>query len=125
MVSIGGEIIEEEISLGSSFTKDTVPGIQAWFDADQIIGQNGQSLSKWQDQSGRPNQDRSFNNVSGSPRLLSFALNGNPAVSFDGEDDQMWTGYNFNTLLHETGYTIITLARFKDGNNHNVITSEI
>ena len=36
----------------------------------------------------------------------------------------MWTGYNFNTLLHETGYTIITLARFKDGNNHNVITSK-
>ena len=95
----------------------TPPGIQAWFDAEQIVGQNGASLSGWQDQSARPNQDRSFNNVSGSPRLLSFALNGNPAVSFDGEDDQMWTGYNFNSILHQTGYTILTLARFTGGSN--------
>ena len=91
--------------MGDTFKYDTIPGIQAWFDAEQISGQNGQTLSRWQDQSARPNQDRSFNNVSGSPRLLSFALNGNPAVSFDGEDDQMWTGYNFNSILHETGYT--------------------
>ena len=123
LASIGGEIIEEEISLGDTFKYDTIPGIQAWFDAEQISGQNGQTLSKWQDQSARPNQDRSFNNVSGSPRLLSFALNGNPAVSFDGEDDQMWTGYNFNSILHETGYTILTLARFTGGNNKQVITS--
>ncbi|MEL0098081.1 MAG: LamG-like jellyroll fold domain-containing protein, partial [Opitutae bacterium] len=121
--SIGGEIIEEEISLGETFDQNTIPGIQAWFDAEQISAQNGQVISRWQDQSGRPNQDRSFTNVSGSPRLLSFTLNGNPAVSFDGEDDQMWTGYDFNSLLHQTGYTIITIARYSGAKNNQIITS--
>ena len=31
-------------------------------------------------------------------------------MSFDGEDDLIWTGYDFNSLLHETGYTMVTLA---------------
>ena len=72
--SIGGEIIESEVSLGENFDQNTIPGIQAWFDADQIRAQNGASLTKWQDHSGRPSQDRSFTNAQGSPRLLSFAL---------------------------------------------------
>ncbi|MGA1101733.1 MAG: LamG-like jellyroll fold domain-containing protein, partial [Opitutales bacterium] len=121
--SIGGEIIESEVTLGEEFDQDTIPGIQAWFDADQIDAQNGASLTKWQDQSGRPSQDRSFTNAQGSPRLLSFALKGNPVVSFDGEDDLMWTGYDFNSLLHQTGYTMVTLARFSGGENNRVITS--
>ena len=121
--SIGGEIIEEEISIGKNFDQNTVPGIQAWYDAEKISGQNGQSLNRWQDYSGRPNQDRSFTNVNGSPRLLSFALNGKAAVSFDGEDDQLWTGYNFESLLQQTGYSIITLARFTEGNANRIITS--
>ncbi|MDA0343881.1 MAG: hypothetical protein O3B07_06795, partial [Verrucomicrobia bacterium] len=121
--SIGGEIIESEVTLGENFDQDTIPGIQAWFDADQIDAQNGASLTKWQDQSGRPSQDRSFTNAQGSPRLLSFALKGNPVVSFDGEDDLMWTGYDFNSLLHQTGYTMVTLARFSGGENNRVITS--
>ena len=35
----------------------------------------------------------------------------------------MWTGYDFNSLLHQTGYTMITLARFSGGENNRVITS--
>ena len=121
--SIGGEIIEEEISIGEKFDQNTIPGIQAWFDAEQITGQNGKILSGWKDQSGRPNQDRSFTTVMGEPRLLSFALKGKAAVSFDGEDDQMWTGYDFDSLLQQTGYSIITLARFSGGKSNRIITS--
>ena len=40
-----------------------------------------------------------------------FALKGKAAVSFDGEDDQMWTGYDFDSLLQQTGYSIITFVR--------------
>ena len=121
--SIGGEIIESEVSLGETFDQETIPGIQAWFDADQIDAPNGASLTTWKDQSGRPNQDRSFTNSQGSPRLLSFALKGNPVVSFDGENDLMWTGYDFNFLLHQTGYTMVTLARLSGDKNNRVITS--
>ena len=59
----------------------------------------------------------------GEPRLLSFALKGKAAVSFDGEDDQMWTGYDFDSLLQQTGYSIITLARFSGGKSNRIITS--
>ena len=36
----------------------------------------------------------------------------------------MWTGYDFDSLLQQTGYSIITLARFTGGKNNNrIITS--
>ena len=118
LTSIGGEVVESSSSSDLSFKKGTFPGMQAWYSAESIAVANGASVTSWEDQSGN---GRDFENSEGSPRLLSFGLNGKPVVSFDG-DDLLWTGHNFDTLT-QNGYTILSLARYTGAKNQRIISS--
>ncbi len=118
VTSIGGDLLISSNSSDNSFQKGTISGLQAWYAAQSIAGANGASISSWKDESG---YGRDFENVEGNPRLLSFGLNGKPVVSFDG-DDLLWTGHNFDTLTN-TGYTMLSLARYTGAKNQRVISS--
>ena len=118
LTSIGGDISESTSSIDLSFQKGTISGLQAWYTAENIVVNNGATVTKWKD---RSDYQRNFENVEGNPRLLAFGLNGKPVVSFDG-DDLLWTGHNFDTLS-STGYTLATLARYTGLKNQRVISS--
>ena len=83
LTSIGGDISESTSSIDLSFQKGTISGLQAWYTAENIVVNNGATVTKWKD---RSDYQRNFENVEGNPRLLAFGLNGKPVVSFDGDD---------------------------------------
>ncbi|MBT7650562.1 MAG: hypothetical protein HN553_06280, partial [Opitutae bacterium] len=128
VLSIGGEINLAESIVDKSFSIESIPGMQAWYsvqdlDGDNIDDQgnilsNGDQIIQWMDGSG---QSRNMAYTSGNPRFYSSALNGKPVISFDG-NDMIWGDTNFDFLTN-TGYTIVSLARYTGGRNNRVISS--
>ncbi|MDA8823656.1 LamG domain-containing protein, partial [Opitutales bacterium] len=128
ILSIGGEVNLAESIVDKSFSIESIPGMQAWYsvqdlDGDNIDDQgdilsNGDQIIQWMDGSG---QSRNMAYTSGNPRFYSSALNGKPVISFDG-NDMIWGDTNFDFLTN-TGYTIVSLARYTGGRNNRVISS--
>ena len=118
--SIGGEIETVNLSSNTSFNKDTFSTLQAWYSGFELSEQfaNGEEIDEWEDLSGTGND---FNNVSGDPRVLLSGLKGKPVVNFDG-NDLLWTNHNFDHLTN-TGYTMLTLARYTGAKSNRVISS--
>ena len=126
--SIGGEVREVDSIVDKSFSIESIPGMQAWYtvqdmDGDNIddnglVLSNGDQIVQWMDASG---QNRNMIYTQGNPRFYSSALKGKPVISFDG-DDMIWGDSDF-TFLTDTGYTIVSLARYTGGRNQRVISS--
>jgi alpha-tubulin suppressor-like RCC1 family protein len=102
------------------FSVDKLDGLQCWHSALVIEGNpaNGDAITKWNDLSGK---GRHFENVSGDPRLVVSSKMGKPVVAFDG-NDLMWTNHNLDHLVN-TGYTIVSLARYVGHHNSRVVSS--
>lgn len=63
-------------------------GLQLWLKADAGVTLNGSTVSKWVDQSGNGNHAIQLD-AGRQPVLVSKALNGKPALRFDGFDDRL------------------------------------
>jgi PEP-CTERM motif len=59
-------------------------GLQLWLDSTQGVTTVGSTVTGWADQSGN-GHDGSY--TSGAPQLVSSAINGLPAISFNGAGD--------------------------------------
>lgn len=70
------------------FSPADLSGMQLWVSADAGITLNGNFVSQWDDQSGNANHCTSEFDVI-RPTLLTDAINGLPALSFDGSEDFM------------------------------------
>ncbi|MFN0030558.1 MAG: PKD domain-containing protein [Flavobacteriales bacterium] len=70
----------------AQFSPADFGGLQLWLRADSGITMNGNFVAQWNDQSGNSNHATSDFDVI-RPTLLAGALNGLPAVSFDGIED--------------------------------------
>jgi hypothetical protein len=118
--SIGGEIETVNLSSDTNFNKDTFSTLQAWFSGFELVDNfaNGEEIDVWEDLSG---SGKNFENVSGDPRVLLSGLKGKPVVNFDG-NDLLWTTHNFDHLTN-TGYTMVTLARYTGAKSNRVISS--
>ena len=79
---------------------------------------NGEIFESWTDQSG---SGKDLNNFSGDPRVLLSGLKGKPVINFDG-NDLLWSTHDFDHLT-DTGYTIVSLARYTGSANNRVISS--
>ena len=128
VLSIGGTVTTVNSVVDRSFRVDSISGMAAWYSAQDMNGDNvedlGQVLSngdivtEWRDGSGK---QRSMLNTSGNPRFYTSALKGKPIISFDG-DDMIWGETNFDFLTN-SGYSIVSLARYTGGANNRVISS--
>lgn len=72
----------------AQFEPADLSGLELWVRADQGITLNGNYVAQWDDQSGNNRHCTSDFDVI-RPTLLGDALNGLPAVSFDGVEDFM------------------------------------
>jgi len=91
----------------SAFTPASIPGLQLWLDASQIVGLNdGDPVATWNDVSGN-----GFDFVQGTgsarPTYKTGILNGKPIVRFDGVDDKL-TRANFITSAASTTFAVVT-----------------
>ena len=128
VISIGGEITTVQTVTDQSFKTDTVPGLSAWYSAQDMNGDNvedlgqvlsnGDIVSSWRDGSGK---QRNMLNTSGNPRFYISALKGKPVISLDG-DDMIWGETNFDFLTN-SGYSMVSVARYTGGANNRVISS--
>jgi hypothetical protein len=81
-------------------------GLKLWLEADAGITLEGSNVSGWADQSGN-GTDAGQTVEANQPTLMANAINGLPAVSFDGVDDFMTFTLPINGL---TGITIILVS---------------
>lgn len=81
-------------------------GLKLWFKADSITAADGTPQATWSDQSGLGND--AFNPTPAQqPLYRADALNGNPALEFDGVDDSLQSvDVDYSTI------TIMAVARF-------------
>ena len=71
VLSIGGEVTEYEETIDLTFKSDTIPGMQAWYNAGNTGSSlaNGAVIENWQDTSGY-GRDMGF--TSGNPPFLQL-----------------------------------------------------
>lgn len=72
-------------------------GLGLWLHADTGVTLNGTAVSQWADQSGN-NHTAGQSTAANQPQLISNALNGKPAIRFDGTDDFLSATYPINGL---------------------------
>ena len=70
----------------------TIPGLVLWTDASSVLVQNGRVVS-WLDKSGHGNNAVQAD-VARQPRHAPVGIGGQPALSFDGIDDELNVGAN-------------------------------
>ena len=115
-----GEIEVLDKTLDLSFSTETFSRLQGWYSTHGMGSdyKHGEQVGVWSDLSGG---ERHFDNSSGDPRLLLDGIKGRPVIAFDG-NDLLWTSENFD-FLTESGYTLLTLARYSGSSNRRVISS--
>ena len=118
VLSLGGEEQNKTTTTQTKFDQYTFEGMQGWYSSLAIPLSNGQTITRWNDDSGK---NRHFLFNQGNPRLLTFGLKGKPVVSFEN-NDLLWTGHDFEGLA-QTGYTMIALARYSGQPSNRVISS--
>ncbi len=72
----------------AQFSPQDISGLQLWVSADSGLTLNGNYVAQWNDQSGNNRHCTSDFDVI-RPTLLPNAINGLPAISFDGVEDFM------------------------------------
>ena len=104
----------------SDFDNSLIADMAAWYSADQIDGNLsvGDEVTFWNDRSGNR---RHFWGHSGNPTVENSPAVSLPVVAFDG-DDLLWTSEYFG-FLTDTGYSIVSLARYSGSQNGRVISS--
>jgi len=99
-------------------------GLQLWLKADAGVTLAGTAVSQWADQSGN-SRNATQGTASSQPTLVSNALNGKPALSFDGVNDFMTFTFPVNGL---TGMTLVLVganSADKNGGSTNAESSAI
>jgi len=81
-------------------------GLKLWLEADAGVTLNGSTVSQWADQSGS-GTNASQGTSASQPILVANALNGKPAVRFDGSNDYMTFNLPINGL---TGMTVFLVS---------------
>ncbi|TVP76768.1 MAG: hypothetical protein EA353_11590 [Puniceicoccaceae bacterium] len=114
-----------------------IDGLVLWMRASSVAGVNGTAVSVWQDESGRGN-DATQATAGLQPTLLSQALNGRAALSFDrtatqqlllptGEFDGLddFSDFSMFQVIRWGGETTSGLwGGFRGSNNQNVGSSQ-
>jgi hypothetical protein len=108
--------------VGQSRAQSSIPtaGLQLWLRADAGVDTLNGTVSRWHDQSGSGN-DAIQASASRQPVLVVGALNGKPAVRFDGVNDKL----GFTGTTHMTQFSLFLVLNNHagtPGNDGNVIT---
>lgn len=91
---------------GSIDTYYEIPNLELHLDANSIVGNDGDAVSIWHDQSGKL-RDFSQATESKRPLLKKNIINGQSVVRFDGTDDYLTCGINDNILGTALTITIV------------------
>ena len=94
------------LSITTVVMSQTTDSLSLWLKVDAGITLSGSSVSMWADQSGS-GADAEQSVAANQPTLVQNAINGMPAVDFDGTDDFMTFTLPINDL---TGMTIFLVS---------------
>jgi len=100
-------------SASSSFDPESIPNMVGWWEADYGVTLNGSTVSRW-DQKGSGTKYFIQNTATNQPTYTTNAINGLPALTFDGTNDAL----SLNTTI--TGLSNMTfLVVYKRAINTN------
>ena len=96
----------------------SVRGLRMWLDANQFAGLgDGAPVAAWPDQSGL-GSDATQSDATRRPTFRANAVNGRPAVRFDGVDDVLDAG---ELGLYTEGQTVFVVARTNAAQNQVLV----
>jgi hypothetical protein len=96
------------VSLARSAQAATLPfttGLKLWLDATTGVTTSGSTVTGWADQSGNAHDG---SHTTGSPQLIGGAINGLPAINFDGAAD--YFALAGGAVLSSDSFTIFAIA---------------
>jgi hypothetical protein len=102
----GNEGDKVEISFSTAGINVPTESLELWLKADEGVTLKGSNVSLWEDQSGNGADAEQANGVN-QPILDKNAINGLPAINFDGVDDFMTFTLSIEGL---TGMTIFLVS---------------
>ncbi len=114
----------EDIPWISTATPIPQKGFQLWLMADAGVTVDGPGVSQWADQSGNGRHAVQAA-AEGRPALVGAALNGKPAVQFDGVDDFMTFTMPVNGLSEMTVVLVASCLRDSAGGKCNAENAAI
>jgi hypothetical protein len=86
-----------------------ITGLQLWYDAGALTAADGTNVGTWPDASGFGRDLTAFDTAA-SPTMRKTAVNGRPALEFDGTADLMKTYGSTFTLPQPTTFFIVYRA---------------
>ena len=128
-IEINGQTVSDVVVNGESAGDVTVNGdsvfsaipdsgsLQAHYDASEIDANDGDSISTWPDSAG------TFDATGGSPIYRENQVNGQPAVDFDGVDDDLDTGITPDTTAQQSVYVVLSMAE-TDGFAYDSVSTD-
>jgi hypothetical protein len=90
-------------------TPPVTAGLELWYDASGLTATNGQRVARWPDGSGHGRDLTAFNNGA-APTMRQNAVNGRPALEFNGSGSLMKTYATSFTLSQPTTFFIVYKA---------------
>src|SRR6185437_5914854 len=98
-----------------------IPGKSLWLKADALVANDGDPIADWPDSSG-VGFDAVQANANQVPVFHAGAVNGEPAVTFDGVDDTLITDPCFSLFADAAGsLTIVTVFQANDTANQRFL----
>jgi hypothetical protein len=115
------EVTQVENYLANKYTPTTVlpTGLSAWYRADTLVSVSAGAVTQWGDASG---QGRNAVQATGvrQPVAIGSAVNGRPAIRFDGTNDRLVIASGVLPLGNNP-YTFFAIARTTNANTNGGI----
>jgi len=110
MLGLGLQLSKHNAIFGG-FSPASIPGLQLWLDASQIVGLNdGDAVATWSDLSSAANNAVQAT-ASKRPTYQTGEINGLPAVSSDGVDDIL----DLSVSVSANAFTVFVVGRKNAG----------
>ncbi len=128
LFTVGGEMapVSAQTGPGGVGTGDGTSSLVLWLRSDEGISTDATGVDMWADQSGYSN---AATRRDGSPSLSAGAFNGNPAVSFDASNPDVFnfSGGNPSSQLANlgTGENTILVVSKREGETENLFTLNV
>ena len=108
-------------SIADTKSPGALPGLVAWFRADSLKLENGAEVSQWEDSGPAGNVARQLDYAS-QPIFLASAVNGLPALAFDGAARFLNADSVAPSLRGATGVTVFIVNRQDEGKVHYMLS---
>ena len=96
---------------GRGFDPDDISGCMLWLKADSISGSDGDDVTAWSDSSGEGHNVTVPTSASNRPHYKTNIMNGQPAILFNGSNEEYLTTSGIDAMFDEVDFSIFLVVK--------------